>query len=537
VTTVNASSRLASGREAARAKRVWVLIGGLAIAVAGSYAATLVATEGEPLLVAPLVGALVGLAVFTRPELGLYLLFVAAILLEQFEITGLSPLTARTNFFQNISGFSDVPLRFSACDLVAVMTLASWSLRRVVGANAPARVGPLKWGLAAYGLAFAFGGVIGASRGGSGDAIAALAEARGPIYALLICFLTANLVRERRHVLVLLWIFVVLVGVKAFQAIGNYVEVMTRGPFWIEAVTAHEDVIFFDVAIALALVMVALGLRGRLIYVLLALQPVILAAEVLTTRRVAFAALAAALLVVALMSVVDRPRVTMLVVAAGTLAFAFYVAAMWDHRGPGSLPVSVIRQVVDPNSLSARDRGSNDWREIENANIAYTVRQLPLTGVGLGQEYLFQREPPPLTNFVYWRLMTHNAVLWLWLKAGPYGAFALWFLVGQVLLWGLRLYRRLGDPVLRAAASFPVLLTAAQVVFSSVDLGLTYNRTMIVFGVALGLVAPLSAWVRSERPERNRFSSKLATKEAPRGDGAPRGFPAPLGGQVPTGST
>jgi len=518
-------------------RRVWVLIGGLAIAVAGAYAATLVASEGEPLLVVPLVGALVGLAIFTRPELGLYFLFAAAILLEQFEIGGLSPLTARTNFFQNISGFSNVPLRFSACDLVAVMTLASWSLRRVVGANARARVGPVGWGLAAYLLAFAFGTVIGASRGGSWDAIAALAEARGPIYACLLCFLTANLVRERGQLVALLSIFVLLVGVKAFQAIGNYVEVQARGPFWLEAVTAHEDVIFFDVAIALALVMVALGLRGRLMYVLLALQPVILAAEVLTTRRVAFVALAAALLVVALMSAVDRPRVTMLVVACGTLVFALYTTAMWDHHGPTALPATIIRNMVDPNSLSWRDRGSNDWRDIENSNIGYTVRQLPLTGVGLGQEYLFQREPPPLTAFVYWRLMTHNAVLWLWLKAGPYGAFALWFLVAKILFSGLSLYRRLEDPLLRVAASFPVLLTVAQIVFSSVDLGLTYNRTMIVFGVALGLMAPLTAWVRSERPERSRLSSKTATTESPHGDGAPRGFPKYVGGQAPTVST
>ena len=518
-------------------RRVWVLVGGLTIAVAGSYAATLVATEGEPLLVVPLVGALVGLAIFTRPEFGLYFLFVAAILLEQFDIGGgLSPLTARTNFFQNISGFSNVPLRFSACDLVAVMTLASWLLRRVVGANPRARVGPLGWALAAYLLAFALGAVIGASRGGSWDAIAALAEARGPIYACLLCFLTGNLVRDRTQLTTLLWIFVLLVGVKAFQAIGNYVEVQTRGPFWIEAVTAHEDVIFFDVAIVLALVMVALGLRGRLMYVLLALQPVILAAEVLTTRRVAFVALAAALLVVALMSAVDRPRMTMLVVAGGTLMFALYAAALWDHHGPTALPVSIVRGIVDPNSLSWRDRGSNDWREIENSNIGYTVRQLPLTGVGLGQEYLFQREPPALTMFVYWRLMTHNAVLWLWLKAGPYGAFALWFLVASVLLSGLRLFRRLEDPLLRAAASFPVLLTVAQIVFSSVDLGLTYNRTMIVFGVALGLVAPLTAWVRSERPERSRLRSKMAT-EPPRAAEAPRGFPKYVGGQAPTVST
>jgi len=537
VTNLDTRGPLASGHDAVRMRRVWVLIGGLAIAVAGSYAATLVATEGEPLLVVPLVGALVGLAIFTRPELGLYFLFAAAILLEQFEISGLSPLTARTNFFQNISGFSNVPLRFSACDVVAVMTLASWLMRRVVGANAPARVGPLRWGIAAYLLAFAFGTVIGAARGGSWDSIAALAEARGPIYACLLCFLTANLVRERSQLVALLWMFVLLVGVKAFQAIGNYVEVQTRGPYWIEAVTAHEDVIFFDVAVALALVMVALGLRGRLMYVLLALQPVILAAEVLTTRRVAFVALAAALLVVALMSAIDRPRMTLVVVAGATLVFALYAGALWDHHGPAALPVSIVRGVVDPNSLSWRDRGSNDWREIENSNIGYTVRQLPLTGVGLGQEYLFQREPPALTNFVYWRMMTHNAVLWLWLKAGPYGAFALWFLVAKVVLSGLSLYRRLDDPLLRAAASFPVLVTVAQIVFSSVDLGLTYNRTMIVFGVALGFVAPLAAWVRSAQPEPSRLSSKMAASEPQRGDGSPRGFPTPLGGQVPSGST
>jgi len=157
-------------------RRVWVLIGGLAIAVAGSYAATLVATEGEPLLVVPLVGALVGLAIFTRPELGLYLLFVAAILLEQFEISGLSPLTARTNFFQNISGFSE--------RTVALQRLRSrrrHDLGELVDASCcwRQRSGTLRtsrWASRPTILAFAFGAVIGASRGGSWDAIAALAK-------------------------------------------------------------------------------------------------------------------------------------------------------------------------------------------------------------------------------------------------------------------------------------------------------------------------------------------------------------------------
>src|SRR5207244_12790918 len=127
---------------------------------------------------------------------------------------------------------------------------------------------------------------------------------------------------------------------------------------------------------------------------LFGVQPVVPAACYAATRRVAFVALAAALLVVALMSAIDRPRMTLVVVAGGTLMFALYAAALWDHHGPTALPVSIVRGIVDPNSLSWRDRGSNDWREIENSNIGYTVRQLPLTGVGLGQEYLFQREPP-----------------------------------------------------------------------------------------------------------------------------------------------
>jgi len=295
------------------------------------------------------------------------------------------------------------------------------------------------------------------------------------------------------------WEFALLVGVKAFQGIGNYLEVRENGPYWIEAVTAHEDVIFFDVAIVLALVMFVLRVRGRLFFALIALQPVILAAELLTTRRVAFVALAAALFVLVLMSAVERPKKTFVVVGLVVVVFAIYAATFWEVQSHLAEPVRALRLIVDPSSLSARDRGSDLWREIENANIAFTVRQLPITGVGLGQEYLFQQEPPPLTNFVFWRYFAHNALLWMWLKAGPYGAFALWFLVAQVITVALGLYRRLDAPFLRVAASLPVLMTVAQVVFSSVDLGLTYGRTGTVLGVALGLTAPLSAWATFER--------------------------------------
>jgi len=229
VSAIDIGARRASDAEATRERRASLYLCGIVIVAAGAYSATLITTEGEPLLAAPLVGALVALAVLVRPIAGVYLLLGAAILFEQWPITGLEPLTAQTHFFENLSGFSDVPLRLSACDLLALLTLASWLLRAAVGRSAPLRAGPLAWGIAAYGLMVVSGTIIGYSRGGEWDPIATLAEARGPVYLCLLYLLTANLVRDRGQLLVLLSEFVLLVGVKAFQAIGNYAQ-MLSGP-------------------------------------------------------------------------------------------------------------------------------------------------------------------------------------------------------------------------------------------------------------------------------------------------------------------
>jgi Kef-type K+ transport system membrane component KefB len=95
--------------------------------------------------------------------------------------------------------------------------------------------------------------------------------------------------------------------------------------------------------------------------------------------------------------------------------------------------------------------------------------------------------------------MTHDAVLWVWLKAGVAGLLAFWALVAQSAIVGGSLFRRLATPELKLIALLPVLLVTTQVVFSSVDLGLTYSRTMIVLGVTLGLSGYLTDQVRSKR--------------------------------------
>src|SRR5438093_13499373 len=161
--------------------------------------------------------------------------------------------------------------------------------------------------------------------------------------------------------------------------------------------------------------------------------------------------MAAVFAVITLLTFFVRRRRALVLAGVAAVGLAAYGALFWDSSGPIAEPVRAVRAVVEPSSSSTRDQSSNAWRVIENRNIAYTVRQLPLTGVGLGQEYLFQQQPPELPpSFTYWRLTTHNAVLWTWLKAGPFGAFAFWLLVTQVVVFGLQIYRRLDDPLLPA---------------------------------------------------------------------------------------
>src|SRR5437773_2055324 len=156
-------------------------------------------TDGQMLLLVPLVAALVGLAILAHPHVGVYLLFAVAILFEQWAIPGLEPITAQTRVFQNISTYTPIPLRLSLADLLMVLTLTSWAARRLVGRLQPFRIGPLGWAVAAYGGVFLLGTVIGVARGGW-NTDAALAEARAPFQMCLLYFLTANLILDRPQV-------------------------------------------------------------------------------------------------------------------------------------------------------------------------------------------------------------------------------------------------------------------------------------------------------------------------------------------------
>lgn len=476
---------------AARARRGMRAAGTVAIAVAIAYVAAILSTGGAPSLLIPLAGALVGLAILVRPVIAVYALFGAALLFEQTEVPGVASFTDQSHVFQRIDMYTGIPVPLSIAELLMLLAVAGWGVKGLAGKREALRMGHFGWAVAGYGAAFMVGTAVGIARGPAWDASAAIAEVRAPFQMCVLYFLATNLIRDRRQLAVVMWEFVVLVAVKALQGIWGYTEGQSLS-YALDAVTGHEDVVFFDLAIALLAIMALLGVRTKLFFALLATMPLIMIAELLTQRRVAFIALGTVLLVILLLAFARDPRRALFLATAGALLVAAYVQLFWDESGVLAQPIRALRAAFDPTSVSARDLLSDHWRIVEIRNIEYTVSQLPFTGVGTGRELLLKEQPPTLL-VADWKYITHQAVLWLWLKAGALGAFALWFLVARVALVGSALWVRLRDPELRWVAVLPVALISIQIIFSSIDMGLTHSRTMIVLGTVLGVAAAILA--------------------------------------------
>jgi hypothetical protein len=486
--TLSAPSYAAAHEPAVqRTPRQPLVLTTVALASAVAYAFAIVNSGGDVLLVVPLVGVIVVVAVFAHPAIGLYVLFGSAILFEQFTIAGIVPVTYQVRFFVNINAYTPIPIRLSLADLLMLLTAAALVVQRLRATGGRLRAGAFGWAVLGYVGVFVVGTVIGVTRGGAWNADVALAELRAPFQLGLTYFLTANLMRDLRQLSVFMWLFVLASSVKAAQTILNFNEASNLS-YTLRTFITHEDVVFIGVAIALALVAVLLGLRTRLARVLIALLPLLLVAELVANRRVGLIALGVTVVAVALLLLFTHPRRVAVLVVCASVGLAGYAVFFWDATGPIAEPIRALRTVFDASATSLTDQYSSAWRDIEHQNIAYTMSEVPFTGVGVGQRYFFERQPDEIP-FAYWRFITHDALLWLWLKAGPLGAFALWFLVARAALVGAALFRRVDDPALRWCVALPIALIVMQVVFSSVDLGLTYSRTMVVLGASLGLAA------------------------------------------------
>jgi hypothetical protein len=384
---------------------------------------------------------------------------------------------------------------FNPFELIIFVIIVAWGLRGRRDQRFHFERGLLYWPIMAVAAMLLYGILWGIVRSGS-DLTIALQEVRALAYFIITYFLVGILFTHRRDLETLTW----TVLISSF-CLG--IECSIRYFFFLPGHVVgdldydHEDVVLLAFAILLSVAMILLGSTKRQKIFAFLTVPLDLLAMMVTHRRAGFGALAAgAVFLVIILYRVNRP-LFLKIVPVTALLFGIYLAAYWNCQG-GTLcqPARAISSQFNPDP---RDLASNDYRIVEKQDLSLNIQSNPITGLGFGQPFIFYIPVANLSFWKFWNYTPHNEILWVWVKTGMIGFFAFWWLMGTGLYRSGRLVQALslaGDERARALLAAAACLIVMQLTVSYVDLGLTDDRAMLLFGVMFGVIGHLPGILR-----------------------------------------
>ena len=122
-------------------------------------------------------------------------------------------------------------------------------------------------------------------------------------------------------------------------------------------------------------------------------------------------------------------------------------------------------------------------------------------GMGFGKEFL---QPIPLPNILsldpYYLYIPHNTIYWVWMRLGPIGFAAFWYLIGAIIVRGCIIARRLQDRYLQLVAIFVVSVTVMEIIVAYADYQLYFYRNVIYLGLLAGILMKLPALDKKGAP-------------------------------------
>jgi hypothetical protein len=499
------------------------------------------ASQGYNQVLAALAALVVLALVPWKPILSIYLLVICALVVEQEPLLGTPIGTDRLYIFYwpaRLQGLPERPIGFFILAVLVIIVLSRLLLRRR----------PLFGGRLFYPFIFLLGcvamGVLhGLATGGSFRII--VLEIR-PFWYLFVSYILAfNIVSEVKHVRNILWITIIGTAVKGLQ--GVYIVFTYLGGHIAghNEIMAHEQSFFFIlVLLLLALMMLHRVQRGFLIAILLSLPPLLIAL-VANNRRADYVALLAGIAVAWTLVIVLKPasrRALLSTLVLCVLLGGGYVLAFRNASGPLGLPANAVISVFKPSVADARDAASNAYRTAEDFDLKYTESLSPLLGYGFGKPF---QQPDVLPNVLqidpYYLYIPHNNVLWIWMRLGPLGFGALWYLLGTAIVCGCLIARRLKEAQLQLFAIFTVAALVMEVIVAYSDYQFFFYRNMIYIGVVLGTLLKLPAIARAASPlESVELDSDTEPGEATKRAGIPSAparrstrLPLPLPEPVP----
>jgi O-antigen ligase len=169
------------------------------------------------------------------------------------------------------------------------------------------------------------------------------------------------------------------------------------------------------------------------------------------------------------------------------LVTAAYLGAFWNASGMPGFPAQAVKTVVAPEQQSEEDEASDNYRDIETHNIVTTIRANPVTGVGFGQRFYQPWPLPNISFFVFWEYITHNSILWIWMKAGIGGFIAMLWVFATALRKGARALLAAEDAPTRALTVTTTAYVLMFAIFAYVDIAWD-TRNVVLLAVCLAQI-------------------------------------------------
>jgi hypothetical protein len=445
-------------------------------------------------VVAVVLWALLSVLIWYWPPTAVLTLVGGALLIEQFRSGLADQLSERVHVLEifrtlntigdesHITGLSGIFV--SPAEIILATALLTSMVRRVVRRDLRWSWSALGGGLVVLGLVMLAAMAHGMARGS--ELRTAVDEIRPFLYIPLMYVLVSQSMKQCGHLWALLWVDVLATGLKGVQGTFRYLGL--RGTYPLpQSILGHEEGMFFSLFILLTIGLWLVGVRGRLRWVATALLPFVVVADLANQRRAAWIILAmgvALLLVCAWIGCHERRRTVVSVAVAVVLLSAAYLPAFWNSSSVLGQPARAIASAFSP---SARDASSDMYRDIETFDLGVDIRQSTPFGIGFGQQVAHPVPLPadlvdldPMINYI-----THNGILYLWLKAGFGGALVFWFVIGAGTVAASRLVRA-ADRRLVLFGAFGLSMLGGYVIGGWLDEDVSAYRIAVVVGSVLG---------------------------------------------------
>ncbi len=425
--------------------------------------------------------ALVG-AIAYQPRYGIYLILLAS-------LAGDALLMPAYPFLKNFSSaesllYLNSSLIFSPLELSLVLVLVLWLGKAMMRRQLKFYTGILFWPAMLFALCLVGGVLYGLSTGG--DTNIALWEVRPIFYLFFMLVFVSNLLEKPEHLSHMIWVSMIGLSIEGVVGCYYYFVVLGMDLTGVERITEHSAAIHMNTMFVFILAAWLYQASPAKRFLLPLLMPVVLLTYLATQRRAAFLSLGIALVMMAVVLYKENNKLFWRIMPIAALLGTLYIGVFWNNTGALGLPAQAIKSVVAPEQGSS-DALSNLYREIENANVSYTIHTAPLTGVGFGNKFYITRAMPDISFFVWWEYIVHNSILWMWMKTGVLGFLAMIFMVGFSIMSGARLLGYIANRELKAITLTATLYLAMHFLYAYVDMSWD-SQSMIYIGAMMGVI-------------------------------------------------